>query len=462
MIGHEGSLLRWIAAVLLAAGLATAPGWAAEIDVKINRPTGIAQATGTYQGAIRAYDQGEFRMAFDLLSPLFREEPDNPEYNFALGMAAVGINKLSHASTAFERVIALQPDNDRARLELARTYSAMGQFELAQEIFRQVLANDPPAPVQRNINRYLDQLEGAQKRWRVGLQAGTGYVYDDNANVGPDGRVIPIAPTRIGLSEFDQLELADGAGRRAASGVFLLGGVYVTYDPGFRGRWTGLGGVSYYQTILDHANEFELGYLRTFAGVRHVAAAHLFDARFKYEYLEQGAEQLNSLYGLEAAYTYATSENLNWTTHGEAGYLDYDRLDDLDAVYYEAGETVTYLLPWQGVSLAVSGAGFYEDADAEAFANYGLDTSAHASVGLPFALDLRAGGGYRYSDYREREPLAPEDRRDHQWVGEVALSRSLAPGLNLSTAYRYTRNRSTFDLYDYQKNVVNISLDYSN
>ena len=48
---------------------------------------------------------------------LFKLEPGNPDLNFATGLAAVGLQKYSHAVMAFERVVALQPDNDRARLE---------------------------------------------------------------------------------------------------------------------------------------------------------------------------------------------------------------------------------------------------------------------------------------------------------------------------------------------------------
>ncbi len=105
-------------------------------------------------------------------------------------MAALAVGKLSHAAFAFERVLQINPRNHRARLELARTYTAMERYTQAEQEFRYVLDAGPPERVQRNIETYLAWIHRRTRKWSGGGQLGLGVFYDDNVNFGPSSRLV--------------------------------------------------------------------------------------------------------------------------------------------------------------------------------------------------------------------------------------------------------------------------------
>ncbi|WP_417617104.1 tetratricopeptide repeat protein, partial [Parasphingorhabdus sp.] len=50
----------------------------------------------------------------------------DPDYDMTLGLAALDSGRYGEAILAFQRVLAVQPDNARAQAELARAYAMAG------------------------------------------------------------------------------------------------------------------------------------------------------------------------------------------------------------------------------------------------------------------------------------------------------------------------------------------------
>jgi len=65
--------------------------------------------------AKRQLDNGNPQAAYNLLIPLQSERAGDPEYDFLLGSAAMGIGKNTEAVFALERVLAVRPDATAAR-----------------------------------------------------------------------------------------------------------------------------------------------------------------------------------------------------------------------------------------------------------------------------------------------------------------------------------------------------------
>jgi hypothetical protein len=68
---------------------------------------------------------------------------------------------------------------------------------------------------------------------------------------------------------------------------------------------------------------------------------------------------------------------------------------------------------------------------------------------------------YRVAAYAEKETLAPEKRRDNQCQFAVGLRRAFVKRYGVDLSCQYTKNGSTFDLYEYSRNVVALSMSYS-
>ncbi len=130
------------------------------------------------------YAQGEYEKAFELGSQHTAELEGDPDFDFYYGLAALESGHYPEAQFVFERLTTLFPDEDRFRLEYARSLFKMHQYKQAKIQFNLVLENNPPATVRSNIERFIEAIEVEEKnqqpRWSGSLSFGGGY--DTNIN----------------------------------------------------------------------------------------------------------------------------------------------------------------------------------------------------------------------------------------------------------------------------------------
>lgn len=120
-----------------------------------------------------------------------RMEPANagePEFDFWYGLAAKAAGQRNQAQFAFERVVVAQPENPRAKLELADVYHHFGNHGEATKLFNEVLAENPPEPVQQRIRTYLGSMQAASERkeTQVSYVLGVALGHDDNVGSATD------------------------------------------------------------------------------------------------------------------------------------------------------------------------------------------------------------------------------------------------------------------------------------
>ena len=60
---------------------------------------------------------------------------------------------------------------------------------------------------------------------------------------------------------------------------------------------------------------------------------------------------------------------------------------------------------------------------------------------------------------KTREELAPSSRRDDEFVLEAQCKKPLSHSVNVSATYQYTLNESSFELYEYERNLLTVGID---
>jgi tetratricopeptide (TPR) repeat protein len=121
--------------------------------------------------------------------------PGDPDADYALGMAAADAGHYAEAIIAFQRVLAVRPDQAPVRAELARAYALSGDVETARAQFDTVQA-DPgiPDPVRQRFNRIvrnMDRQRGAGGADLSGFAELSGG-YDGNINTATDRNSITL------------------------------------------------------------------------------------------------------------------------------------------------------------------------------------------------------------------------------------------------------------------------------
>lgn len=380
---------------------------------------------------------------------------------FDAGLAAYAAGDYAKAATDFERVVALDPMHHRARLELGRTYYAQGRLDEARKEFEAVLAYNPPETVQKNINIFLDRIERENKRFNLSLRLSAGVLYDDNVNIGPASDLISIRPTSFGGSTLDTLTVSPDSQPQESWGEFAEGAVYMQYDTGAKGDWLIMSGVDYYETWLDEHTDREVLYGDVYAGPARIRKDNIINLPVRYAHIDQGSDSLVDILGVAPAYVVAFRDDLLNSLGLTAEQRNYADFNERDSVYTELRDQVTLLYDNKNKSVTAAVGAFDENADSDVNSNSGVLASLSASIDLPWKSRLDVKGGYRGSWYDDPDPLAPEDRVDQEFQGLVQLTKQFTKDWGIGLLYQYTNRDSTFDLYQYERNFVNLHATFT-
>ena len=155
--------------------------------------------------ATRLLEQGKAAEAFPALAAVESERAGDPVFDLLLGVAAVNVGQNTRAVFALERVLTVQPENARARAEIARAYLALGETKTAKQAFEAVQQQGVPENVSLTIDRFLDAVDRVDLVTRPTVRA---YVegslgYDSNINAGPRRNSVELAVPGFGKLAFD-------------------------------------------------------------------------------------------------------------------------------------------------------------------------------------------------------------------------------------------------------------------
>ena len=115
---------------------------------------------------------GQYEAALDLGDDNLEFWEGDAEFDYLYGLAALEAGSPNEAVFALERVAATSTDGmlrELARLELARAYFVTNNLSAAENIFTQVLENNPPANVQQNIQAFLAIIDARRNSQRASI-----------------------------------------------------------------------------------------------------------------------------------------------------------------------------------------------------------------------------------------------------------------------------------------------------
>ncbi len=114
---------------------------------------------------------GNPKQAYMLLVAEQNRLAGSPDFDYLLGVAALDSGKIDESIIALERVLAVNPKNAGALLDLGRAYYAAGSMDLAEATFRQLKQNNPPPTAQATIDRYLQAIMQRREQGKRALHA---------------------------------------------------------------------------------------------------------------------------------------------------------------------------------------------------------------------------------------------------------------------------------------------------
>jgi len=401
------------------------------------------------QEAKKSFEAKEFEKAYGFFETLSSEMATNAEVQFYLGLSAMELQKYDEALAAFDRVLMLDPNHTRTKLEIARIYYASGQYEQASVEVKSILTENLPFDVKNNVESFKAALEEKLQKEAWLATVSIGAMYDSNPS-----------------NQFDDtIKLPGAAKAKSDSYLYTTAGLTHIYDIGERGDWLVESSRLFYLKMNRHITDNNLALFSLSTKPYYTEGSYRigFPISFDRVYLsgEGYAKVLQG--GVEGSYLIdERSMLLAGLTLKRSYYSDDEDLDANANVW-----SVTYKRSIGDDPVIISIGASFENSDKVRGSgiNVTSDTWTYkleASKELMPSLTGSLGYAYEDKDYdKEDNNLAllgiNPHRKDKESTYSAGLSYMLDKTSSINAMVSYANQNSTQEPYEYSKKTIGIN-----
>ncbi|MEX2353164.1 MAG: tetratricopeptide repeat protein [Gammaproteobacteria bacterium] len=409
-------------------------------------------------------DQGRHDDAFNLLIADIEESAGTPEYDLLLGIAALESGRPTQAVFAFERVLAVEPGNTRARLELARAYYEMGENEAAREEFSYAGTQQVPQSVRQTIEEYLTSIDSRLSRgdsrsyFDMYLQARGGY--DSNVNSATDS-------STVALPAFGNLEFTLDESARELDSWYsnFQGGLSFSQAVGTQSPLSVFGAASLFYRPTYNESDFDTGAGNAQLGLRYTRDRNSFLVSLQgQKYYIDGDVNRNQA-GVNLQWLHTAGERTQYSVFVQGLGQRFPEQTVRNVNQFMGGLGIVHLLQGKGNPVVYASA--FVGTDHELLDTrpdfgrnfYGLRAGGEYSI----REDLKLVGGlsYQHSRYGGDDPLFQETRNDHFVFLRSAVEYSYAENWVITPELRYMLNDSSLPINEFDRWQVMATVRYN-
>lgn len=427
-------------------------GFAAGVAVLALSPAAAATDEAVVS-AMALHRAGQAAAAFAALAPLEQTRAGDPDYDYALGLAAADSGQHGRAIAALQRVLAVQPGNAQARAEIARVYAMAGDLDTAKTEFDTVIA-DPslPDPVRQQLNslsnRYRKQLRGGSSRISGFVDVEGGYDSNVNAATSATSITLPV------FAFLGPATLGGGATRQGEAFGQVQAGI--SFDvPLSRQTKLFASGLGLWRDARGDKAFDQAAATGTIGIARTSLAGHTVSLAGQSQQFWLAHRGFRASHGAIGQYTRRLKNGDALSFAAQYARIDYrtDTLRDADrftgTISYAGRRVFASIGAGKEAARRVGGRHL----------GYALGT-AQLGTELPLTSALSVVGGLsaEYRDYGGADPLFGASRRETQIDASLSLRLMLAKSLILRPRVSLTRNDSNLALYDYRRATVSLSI----
>ena len=115
-----------------------------KVDNKFNKTQLVSNKTikkkskkikASYEVAKSFFDSKNYKVSYEIFTALFKNNLDNKQINFYLGRSAFKLKKYDEAYSAYERILIKYPNENRAKLEIARIDFDQKRYQSSKNYF---------------------------------------------------------------------------------------------------------------------------------------------------------------------------------------------------------------------------------------------------------------------------------------------------------------------------------------
>ena len=464
-----------------------------------------------YDLGVFAYEEGDYENAESYFKKALAFNPDDPFYNHFLGKTYLKTGRYQEAMKYLNMAWKVNRDISELQYDLAYLHYKMSKYSRAADLFAEIATEDPSNVLalyhagnslykQRDYQRALDYFLAAAEKSPTIKDNGyyyAGVCYWETGKIDEAVEKFEYVRDRADSELLREnalvwLQRIQKKKKKAVKpySLYLKTGIHyddnIPLDPVDRdvpGDESGIVAKAYFSGRYNFVNreDYQIG-----AGYSHYQTWHdghddldEFDliasifslyGKYRLQPFTFGLSYMPSYYWLDLdsylrrhklrpEVTWKCNENLS--TRLSYSYYDDERFqhDDKDGHTNEVFLDAYYsILGKRGYLFGGIG---YEDRDArDSNQDYGrLRTKLGITLGIPWDLKVTLTGRYYDKQYDNTDTFFGVKREDSEYQGTVSLSRKVfCDWLSVLAEYNYTKNDSNIDDFEYEREVIGLSL----
>lgn len=399
-----------------------------------------------------------YEEAYTLATQLMAEHEGDPEFDFLYGLAAMETGRANEAVFALERITYTYPDQQRVKLELARAFYLINNLPASRQLFEEVLATNPTANVQANIQVFLDLID---ERERNIAGSFNWYV---NSSLGSDSNINSATELGVITTPIGDIELS--ANGQSIEDTFNdIGGGMLYSKPFSKTSALSIGANYNHHNNFD-SNDFDLDVFSADASYAHTVSNMRFSYGVRAQQVNLSSENFQTSASIIGNFLRAPGNGWTQALTGAFTQVRYDDGINKNASLRDVNQ---FLL--SGVLGKAAGnfnhtlSVYYGDESEQKSAG---KNNAQQFYGVAFAEQYQLNSNnlpyvrvsLHRSDNKARDPIFNIEREDNTFSTSLGWIWLWKRNLNVTTDVTFTNNDSNIDLFEYDRVKYQTGLRY--
>ncbi len=410
---------------------------------------------------------GQAPATFSQTVTLEKYKEINPDNLFEQGMVSRKAGKIYSSIDAFEAILEKHPELHRARLELAVSYYKTFNFEGALNEAQKVL-DDPQTPpnVRVAILAFMAQVKSDKEKfvmdsdWTFPIMVG--YMYDSNANAGPDTRNFGSITLNPESEEVSDSAYLFNVG---IDNILKTGKAFRVGENTANLVWKSMANI-YHRQYFDET-DYNMSVITFKTGPALVTTGQWrtgLDVQL--DIIAYGNEKLAKFTSATPVFTWIFKNGIELSAECLLSHHSYEQdVDSGRSSNYIAPKIQSaYTTPDNKFLFLGHVSYFDDDANASHKTNDGYDVYAASSWMVKKNTHLYASVRYRDYDYDGIEPFFGEARDDDEWRYSAGVTHTFKDAGRMTdwyiTAYyTHTDYDSNVGIYEFDRDQYNFTLN---
>ncbi len=380
-----------------------------------------------------------------VLAHVLQITPNDNQAIFLVGLIAVAEKRYDAAIDEFRRILAVEPDRERVRLELARAFFLDADYDNAERNFKFARAGDLPPETKTTIDQYLAAIIRL-RRWSYNV--GVALADDTNVNGATSVHTVDL----YGLP----FTLSDNARRKSGAGIALdLGGEWSPLL--WEQTKARLGGAVHRLEYGGHS--FDDMTISVYAGPEFLFSRWQVDTLVTSFRRWYGGEPYNEGIGGRGIVSYIVTPALQLTTAFDLQTVSYRVARFQNGLLTSANIALGYTLSPSSI-VRLSGGIASQEAKLAAFANSTYWLALDYYRDLPWGFSGNFQPAYSWTHYNAALAAFGVIRADRTLALRLdVLNRRIEyGGFAPRLSYIYGSQQSSIALYRFSRNQVQLGL----